>query len=208
MLINDDLLLAIDAKINDLGSEYSQVQGLFLTEDDLKCNLYSKLVQIPHLAEPEITADAWIKASKVHAELSWFNGDEKLRTIPDITILDPKNLSIIHAVQPGFDLPNKQCHFVGDAIIFELKFIRDNEGITKKTLRSVKKDVAKAKRLYNKIADDGNRFSLVCYIVFFAKVSLEDDSVIQHFQAEMATDNRFRVFYKSGGVSLTDPCLS
>ncbi len=205
MLINNDLLSAIDAKIDNLASEYNQVQGLILTEDDLKCNLYCKLIQIPYLAEPDITADSWIKASKVHAELTWFNSVGELRIKPDITILDPRNLSIVRAVQSGFDLPSKGCHFVGDAIIFELKFIRGHGGIAEATLQSVKDDVAKIKRLYEKIEGDGNKFSLVCYIVFFAKVSVEGSDMISNFQAEMAGDSRFRVFYRSGGVSFTNP---
>ena len=205
MLISDNLLSAINAKIDDLGSEYRQTQGLILTEDDLKCNLYSKLIQIPYLAEPNTTVDNWIKASKVHTELSWFDSVGALSIKPDITILDPENLSLLHAVQSGFNLRSKGCHFVGDAIIFELKLSRGRKGFTEKALKSVKDDVAKIKRLYEKIDGDGNKFSLVCYIVFFAKVSVEGNNMISDFQAEMAGDSRFRVLYRSGGVSFINP---
>jgi hypothetical protein len=41
----------IEAKIKEIEREYQQSQGLILTEDDLKCLLYRKLIEIPELSK-------------------------------------------------------------------------------------------------------------------------------------------------------------
>src|SRR5665213_520390 len=130
MLHNHSILLAIEEKINEIGLEYAQVQGSILTEDDLKCILFSKLSGLGRFRNAETTKDSLIKASKVHAELSWFDNNGKLTIKPDLTILEPGNLSITKSVQRSFPLPSKGFHMKGDAIIFELKFIRNRNGIS------------------------------------------------------------------------------
>lgn len=205
MVIDDELLLAIDAKINLVGAEYAQVQGLILTEDDLKCKLYSELIQIPSLTKPCVTTDSWVKASKVHAEASWFGLLGELNIRPDLTIFDPINLSVLRSLQPHFKFRSKGFHVLGNAIIFELKFIRWQNGMTERDIDNVRKDVNKIKELYQKMEEESSPYSLTCYIVIFSKVACKHNDLVEDFHEEMSNDNRFRVFYHTGNVSFHKP---
>jgi hypothetical protein len=208
MRIDDKVLSDIDEQIEEIGLEFARTQGSILTEDDLKCILYSRLIRLPFFAKPETTKDSWITANYVHSEVSWFDSASKLTIKPDLTILDPQDLSITHGVQNRIQLPSKGFHVYGNAIIFELKFVRGAKGITERTLQTIRKDVDKIKQLYDKMLHDGSTFKLICYIVFFAKVNNKRNKLIKNFQEEMKGDKHFRVFYKCANVSFTDPNAS
>ena len=207
MLIDDALLTAIDEQIEEIGLEYKKVQGLILTEDDLKCVLYSRLIQLSNFAQPAATRDPWITASYVHSEISWFDSAGALSTRVDLAVVDPSDLSIIHSVQDGFRLPSKGFHSIGDAIIFELKFIREANGMTEAKLRRVRRDVEKIKRLYQEREKIASTSTLICYIVFLSKFANEETELIKNFQSEMAGDKHFRVFFSCGDVSSSNPAL-
>src|SRR2546423_11235411 len=90
----------IERVINQLKLEYCQVPGSILTEDDLKCRLYQKLGGLPALREPAPTLNRHILGSHVHSELSWYDGHGQLRIRPDITIIGPERISILHGYTP------------------------------------------------------------------------------------------------------------
>lgn len=116
--------------IDQIEIEFRENQGLILTEDDLKCIIYSRLSQIDDFKTYKRTIDRGIKANSVHSELSWYNSENKIAIKPDITILEPNNLSILKGIGSKIKLPSKQFSFAGSAIIFEIKFIRIQSGIT------------------------------------------------------------------------------
>lgn len=133
-----DAASAFDRVVEDLGTAFAAAPGIILTEEDLRCQLYSGLVSTPELSAIAPTADPTIRGSAVHCNLSWF-GDERggksgtrararrqgtLELFPDITILDPRNFSITRALEVGVPFPTKGAHFIGSALIAELKFLR------------------------------------------------------------------------------------
>jgi hypothetical protein len=100
----DHLHSRIHAGIRQLANDYRNAPGTILTEDDLKCLLVSRLLEIPELRRPKPTAD--LRGTMVHTEVSWFDENGKLGIKPDITILDPRGLSIFRALRERYPLPS------------------------------------------------------------------------------------------------------
>jgi len=201
MIINFSVKRTIEEKIKEIEEEYKQTQGLILTEDDLKCLLYNKLNEIDELSEKRETLDPGILANSIHTEVSWYDRKGKLTIKPDITILEPENLSILHkCYEPDSNPPSKQYEFHGKAIILELKFIRNKTGIRKTTLDSrIKKDFEKIKGLFSRLKSQGKEDELFCYFVIVNKTDIkckEFDSFINQNRKK----DRYKIFYLTGKV--------
>lgn len=191
----------IEAKIKEIEKEYQQSQGLILTEDDLKCMLYKKLMEIPELSEITRTEDPHISANSIHTEVSWYDDNKKLTIKPDITILEPKNLSILHGCY-DYDarLPSKQFEFYGKAIILELKFIRNKTGIRNATLNGpIRKDFEKIKRLFERLESQNKPDEVFCYFIIFNKTNIKCKE-FDRFIEEYGQGNRHKILYGTGNV--------
>ncbi len=160
----------IEAAIQLLGDDYRAAPGSVLTEDDLQCLLVNRLLQIPELSRQGPTADGLL-GSMIHTEVSWFDGDGKLRIKPDITILDPGTLSLFQSMRKGYPLPNKGFSFAGKSIIFELTFIRNRQGVTAASLRAIRRDLDKVIGLFRRLDAKDAGGELFCYFVVFGKVT-------------------------------------
>jgi hypothetical protein len=84
---------------------YQSAQGMFLTEEDLRGRLIYDLQRLPTFRKPRPSQDRHIYATPVHAQLSWYDEDWKLSIVPDITILEPEHLSILHGYEPLLSPP-------------------------------------------------------------------------------------------------------
>jgi len=199
--INFSILPIIDNKIKEIEKKYQETQGLILTESDLKCLLYKKLNEIPEFSRITRTEDPHICANSIHTELPWYDQNKKLTIKPDITILEPRNLSILHkCYEPDSNPPSKQCEFHGKAIIFELKFIRNKTGIRKATLdRSIKKDFNKIKRLFRRLEHQNRAHEVFCYFVIFNKTDIKCRE-FRRFINWNIDSNRYRIIYGTGKV--------
>ncbi len=194
----DHLHSEIEARIRRLADDYRRAPGTILTEDDLKCLLVSRFLEIPQLRRPWRTPDR-VLGTMVHSEVSWFDENGHLRIKPDITILDPRALSIFHNLRRGFPLPRKGFNFAGNSIIFELKFIRNKEGVTQSSLREVRRDLDKIFRLFDKLSHDDAANKLYCYFVIFSKVARrvpEFDELIN----QGPQHPRCRIIFETAGV--------
>lgn len=192
----------IEAKIKEIEKEYQQSQGLILTEDDLKCLLYRKLMEIPELSEITITEDPHIFANSIHTEVSWYDDNGKLTIKPDITILEPKNLSILHGCY-DYDvrLPSKQFEFYGKAIILELKFIRNKTGIRNATLNGpIRKDFEKIGRLFERLESQNKPNEVFCYFIVFNKTNIKCKEFDRFFEKNEQS-NRHKILYATGNVN-------
>ena len=191
----------IEAKIKEIEKEYQQSQGLILTEDDLKCMLYRKLMEIPKLSKITRTEDPHIFANSIHTEVSWYDDNRKLTIKPDITILEPKNLSILHGCF-NYDarLPSKQFEFYGKAIILELKFIRNKTGIRNATLNGpIRKDFEKIERLFERVESQNKPDEVFCYFIIFNKTNIKCKE-FDRFIEQNGQSNRHKILYGTGNV--------
>jgi hypothetical protein len=154
MTLNYAVIPLIESAIKSIEREYQYNQGLILTEGDLVALIYSRLRGLFQIFHPKNnsglhwrmrTQDHHIFASPLHLEAPWYDENGKLTRRPDITILEPKQLSILHAYGDGLKLlPSKQFEFGGNAIIIEVKFVRQKSGVTRHALRSPKGRVPRA----------------------------------------------------------------
>lgn len=192
----------IQHKIDEIERDYQSVPGLILTEDDLKCLVYRKLSELPGLVSPEPSIDPAIKAISLHSEVSWYDQNGNLAIKPDITILQPANLSILHGINRKIRLPSKQFEFRGNAILMESKFIRQKAGITGSTLRAIEKDIKKIRSIYDRLGEEGERTraSIFCFFVIFNKTNRGARKVHEFIQSNSRTP-WYTILYKSGNVT-------
>jgi len=191
----------IEDKIKEIEEEYQQTQGLILTEDDLKCLIYKKLMEIPKLSKIKITEDTHILANSIHTEVSWYDINGKLAIKPDITILEPKNLSILHGCYDyDAQLPSKQFEFYGKAIILELKFIRNKTGIRNTTLNGpIRKDFKKIEKLFKRLKSQNKSDEVFCYFIIFNKTNIKCKE-FDRFIEQNGQSNRHKILYATGNV--------
>ena len=199
------LRAAIEQKITGIEQEYQKTQGLILTEDDLKCLFYRKLMQIPNLSKRSRTNDKKIYAKPIHTEVSWYDKDGRLAIKPDITILEPENLSILYKYNRDgskLKLPSKQFAFNGKAIIFELKFIRNKTGITRKTFNgSIMNDYTKIQNLFERLDSQEMPDGIFCYFVIFNKTDIKCNE-FEDFRERNRESYRHKIIYATGKVLL------
>jgi hypothetical protein len=188
--------------IEQLASEYRAAPASILTESDLQCLLVSRLMGLDLLRGVRPTRDANILCTMVHSEVSWFDEVGRLWLKPDITILEPRDLSIFRGLD-GARLPRKGFHFNGPAIIFELKLVRGRSGVTARSVDSIRRDLDKITRLLRKVEQEGARDELSSYFVLFSKVDRQPQE-LRDLIAENAANDRLTMIYRSAGV--TWPC--
>ncbi len=157
-------------------------------------------MKLPYYSKIKKTADPDIYSTYVHCEVSWYGIDNKLSLKPDLTIMDPSNLSILRGLGNRRKLPSKQFQFIGDAIIFELKFIRQKSGITKNKFdKEVIKDWHKIQRLHEKLAQSKSTERVYCYFVIFNKTN-NTCSEFKDFLTQNKNVVNNRILYKTGDV--------
>jgi len=171
------------------------VPGALLTEDDLKCLLVSELLSLEAFSRVITTQDTHISATPVHMEVKWFDAAGKLTIQPDITILDPEQLSLLHRVGSLKAPPSKQFHFTGSAFIFELKFARGKHGITDAELRRIRKDFEKIEKLFAKLKADSDENNVFCFFVVFARYRAAC-SAWGEFLHEHSDSDHWKLIYK------------
>jgi len=199
-MIIDSMKPLIEQKISQLELEYQRSQGLILTEDDLKCLMYKKFTEIPGLNERISTEDASIYGKPIHSEIPWYDNNNKLKIKPDITILEPENMSILHKYRSNLRLPSKQFEFSGNAIIFELKFIRNKTGISFTTLSGrIREDFNKMDRLFKRFRDFGYPHRVFCYFVIFNKTNRKCSEFTQFLEQNRESEIG-KLIYATGNV--------
>ena len=207
----DTLAPQIERVIDMVAAGYNRAPGSILTEADLQGHLHSRLGRLQPLRRPKPTLDHYILGSHVHLELPWFDERGKLRIRPDITIVEPEHMSILHGyTSPVFDpfcsahnpfpgappLPSKQCAFGGKAVIFELKFART--GVDRTVLKNVRYDFNKVMRLFKKLDREGEGESVFAFLVVFNKFPQElDETPLADFIREHGASPRHKILYRA-----------
>jgi len=201
MALDFSIKTIIEQKLNEIETEFQRAQGLILTEDDLKCLLYRKLMEIDELAQTKQTRNKEICANSVHTEVVWYDKEKKLTIRPDITIIEPENLRILDTLgNYKCKLSSKTYSFTGKTFIFELKFIRNKTGIRPATVRSkIKKDYEKIKKLFGKLDSQQAGNDIFCYFVIFNKTDLKC-RVFDEFIDKNEQSYRHKYIYGTGKV--------
>lgn len=208
MIIDDNIKKLIEDKIDEIEKEYQRIQGLILTEDDLQCLLYNKLIQISELSAPKRAKEHTaghreVYATSIHSEITWYDQDNKLKIRPDITILEPENLNILQKGEYKIKLPSKEYSFSGDAIIFELKFVRNKTGITRVTLNTIKEDYEKIQKIFKRLRDLKASNEIFCYFVIFNKTDIKCRE-FSDFLEQNRLSKSHKIIYATGNVDFSN----
>jgi hypothetical protein len=205
------LVLQIERVIDMVAKGYNRSPGSILTEADLQGHLHCRLGRLGALRGSAPTMDPFVLGSYVHSELPWYDENGKLRIRPDITIIEPEHLSILHGYVPPAlapsghtsslfaaapPLPSKQCEFGGKAIILELKFAR--AGVDNAVVEKVRYDFNKVKRLFRKLDREGEGESVFAFLVIFNKFPQGlDETPLAGFVREHGSGPRHRIMYRA-----------
>lgn len=181
----------IEKKIDEIGEFYNENKAVILTETDLQCILYQKLLEIESLRKIKKTNnDEDFRTHSVHTEISWFDDKGRLTMKPDISLIDPSNITIENGRQ-SIKMPTKGFYFIEGGIIFELKFNR-NRSCTK-FLNEIKKDFEKFKKL-KQLNDE-----IFCYFVVFNKRDNKNKD-FEEFLIRNASSSTHKLIHKSANI--------
>lgn len=180
-MVNRNLVNRIIAAIRHLENEYQNSQGLILSEDDLKCLIFKKicaLIPTNNLS----TADRDVTGSALHTEIPFYDETGRLRLKPDITIFNPRGMSIKHGLSIRIKnnklaygkLPSKGFEFGGKAIVIEIKFCKTSKGITVKDAEKIRGDIDKINNLMQRHNRPQADNEILGIIVVFNKTNLVD----------------------------------
>lgn len=188
---NEKLREEIEKKIDEIGEYYNENKAVILTETDLQCILYQKLLEIESLNQIERTNNEEdFKTHFVHTEVSWFDNNGRLTMKPDISLINPSNLSIENGTR-DIKMPTKGFYFLEGGIIFELKFNRSKSCV--RFLNEIKKDFEKFERL-KQMNDE-----IFCYFIVFNKTNNQNEE-LQDFLIDKASSPTHKLIYKTANV--------
>lgn len=114
--------------IGKLHHDFQNNTGLLLTEGDLECHLFNKLMCHKELAGYFPSKDALrtgtnILTSYVHSQVTWFKPDKSSGFEVDLTVADPKYLEV-KELEMFEVFPHKGFAYDGPCVAIEAKFIR------------------------------------------------------------------------------------
>jgi hypothetical protein len=206
-MINQSTVDTILLEIKQLEKEYNDCPGMILTEDDLKCQLFSLIKNKVPMKTP--TINSGVDGSSLHSEVKFFDEDENLTLIPDLCIIDPTHMSVFHSVE--FEVKRKTAKFKkyssknfevgGSAILIELKFCRKHTGIDDADILKYKEDLNKMIRLNGIINNRSQgRDEIYGIFVVFNKTNIGNEKY-EHLKTEYHDSQFLSMFYGTGNLS-------
>ena len=113
---------AIEEVVDNLFRTFSKYPNLFLTEEDIRCYLVSKLLKISYFSLKQRTSDGYLSIP-IHSEVRWYGASNKLKYRSDIVIMEPGDLRVREG---KLKLPTKGYAFNHFWAIIEIKLRRIN----------------------------------------------------------------------------------
>lgn len=140
---------------HELKTKFERYPDVFLTEQDVRSNLFADLLRNGFCAIRPTEDDS--RSIELHSEIRWYGREEpKLTCRSDIVILDPA--SLITTASDDLELPLKQFGFNKFSTIIELKLRRSNKESDNSFLGRIREDIEKLEKIqtYVQSGFDGN----------------------------------------------------
>ena len=128
------------SSVQEIQKDFNNNKGLLLTEGDLECILYNKLISNKEFVSNKKCKSSDWKTGFVHSQVTWFKPDKDSGFEIDLTLLNPESLDI-QTFEEVQNFPNKGFFYDGEAVAIELKFIRSD--INKKVSNDAQCDYIK-----------------------------------------------------------------
>lgn len=129
----------LDKIIRRLFRAFLDFPNLFLTEEDIRCHLFSELLRVPQFSLKHKTSDGSFSIP-IHSEVRWYGASNKLKYRSDIVILDPGDLRVM---ETKLKLPTKGYAFNYFWAIIEIKLRRKNGKSDNQFLKDIIKEKEK-----------------------------------------------------------------
>lgn len=156
--LSQEIKTAINRAISRVKQKFVNNPHIFLTEEDLRCNLYSELLKENVLSRVEETQDN-SQSIPVHAEVRWYGENKKLKTRSDLVILE---VSKLITSDKGFtQLPSKGYGFSGSMAVIETKLRRVNGPSDNKWKKDLLKDINKIRQLQTLVDSEALYYLLI-----------------------------------------------
>jgi hypothetical protein len=207
--IHTGLLDAVETQIKEIETDFQRNKALILTEDDLQCHLFRKLLDI--FPAGGDTKDNGVTGCAVHSEVKFYDRQNKLSLIPDLCLIPPHELSIYGALNYSMTrrgprrgpLPSKGFQFGGDALIIELKYCRKKVGIQEKDIQKYAADLNKIRGLRDLRARRTNgEHHLLGILAIFNKTN-NGHELVEAF-IRQNREEAIRILYCTGAVDFNN----
>jgi hypothetical protein len=147
--------------IRELKTKFDRYPDVFLTEEDVRSNLFADLLRKGFSAIKTTEDDS--RSIELHSEIRWYGREEpKLTCRSDIVILDPSTL--VTTASDDLELPSKQFGFNKFSTIIELKLRRSDKESDGNFLKRIEEDIEKLEKIRTYVQSD-----FAGYIVIFDK---------------------------------------
>lgn len=201
----DEVMLDVESAVNKIAHDYHRTRGFILSEDDLKCALYHKLYR--NYSYPFPTLDQGISATALHTEIPWYDENGLLTLRPDLSIIDPRKLSILHGIGEHtrsnvaihYRLPSKGFEFGGQAVAIETKFVRSLAGISHRHILSFQKDINKMNRICERHNRNSQTPNVKGVLVVFSKTRKGNEN-INEFKRQNSRVLDISIIYRAGEI--------
>lgn len=141
---------AVERAIKRVELKFNHHSHIFLTEDDLRCNLFSELLKEDVLSSVQRTQDQSCSIP-IHSEVRWYGENGKLKTRSDLVILDVAKLKTSN--NDFLRLSSKGYGFRGSVVVIELKLRRPNGPSDNALKNAIMNDIKKMKELQESLSD-------------------------------------------------------
>jgi hypothetical protein len=173
----------ITQTIKDLINDFESCPDKYLTESDVRCLLFKKLVESSQgLAQPQKTEDNSYSIP-LHTEVRWYGQSGKLKWRSDVVVVNVSSLRVKNNI---FRLPSKGYGFNKPLAIIEIKLRRTNGDTDNAFIKKVQKDISKLKEIKKEIPGD-----YPCYLIVLDKKN--------DIQEKIARADDIKIFYKYSG---------
>ena len=149
----------IESEIAGLIEDFNQNPDVFLTEEDVRSHLVSRLLRHQEFSQLSDTSNDSMSIP-LHTEVRWYGRNGALRYRSDIVLFDTASLR----TKREFDLPSKGYAFDTFYAVIELKLRRLSRRSDTKYLQMIAEDFEKLQHIIREVEDiAGARYYLICF---------------------------------------------
>jgi len=157
---NEEIKMKIESCIDRVKQKFKEKPDIYLTENDIKCHLFSQLKQCQEFSQEEKTLNGGYSIP-IHTEVRWYGKSGKLRYRSDIVIMDVGSLKVKDKY--NIRLPSKGYSFNMLKAIIEIKLRRKDGETNNEFVKSIRKEIERLEKIKEKIklSDDFPLYLLI-----------------------------------------------
>jgi len=165
-LNNNNLSQKLAGIIESIIESFRTYPDIFLTEEDVRCHLFSKLLNL-NINKILFNTKDGSRSIKVHTEIRWYGSSGKLKYRSDIVILEPTDL--ITRNGGNLKLPSKGFGFNTFSAIIEIKLRRVNGKSDNAFIEETTKAIDKLKQIRDETKASNKHDPVLVILVFDKK---------------------------------------